>query len=368
MNNKKLVSIIIPMYNAERTLQRCLNSICNQEYSNIEIILVNDGSTDQTLFLCDKIQENDSRVIIVNKENGGVASARNAGIEKSTGQYILFVDCDDYIELDTISKIMPLSEENNLDMVIFGIQMDYVDEKYSVQKKYNEELCAFDAKSIQKVVFESCFNGLLYSPCNKLYCADIIKKEKIFFENNEEPIEDILFNCNYMQHINRVCVVEETFYHYVKEQKESEVTKYRKNLWKQAEKRSESLRELFSYWNMNEKECELWLCEEYIGGKADCISNWYRHGSKVTGKEKRGEIVQNILCNSQFKKAVKNVRGMTLYYDKKILILLSGVRLSVIIVMFYDILFFLRYRFRNIYYSIRKRMNGYEDKRHSSNL
>ena len=96
------ISIIVPIYNVEKYLERCINSLINQTYKNIEIILVNDGSTDNSLIICEKYKNIDSRIILVNKENGGLSDARNVGIDNSSGNYITFIDSDDYIDDDYV--------------------------------------------------------------------------------------------------------------------------------------------------------------------------------------------------------------------------------------------------------------------------
>ena len=98
--NKEKITVVVPIYNAEQYLERCLKSIVEQTYENLEIILVNDGSSDKSLEICERFKASDERITIISKENGGVSSARNRGIEVATGKYIIFIDADDYIEKD----------------------------------------------------------------------------------------------------------------------------------------------------------------------------------------------------------------------------------------------------------------------------
>lgn len=117
MNN--LVSVIVPIYNVEDYLLTCIKSILNQTYTNIEVILVNDGSTDKSLDICKKIIRNDSRVRLISKKNGGLSEARNFGIDEALGEYYLFVDSDDYIKEDMIEKmVIAMNKERNIDLVI----------------------------------------------------------------------------------------------------------------------------------------------------------------------------------------------------------------------------------------------------------
>ena len=108
---EKLVSIIVPVYNVDKYLERCVNSIIQQSYRNLEIILVDDGSTDNSGTICDTYKEKDDRIIVIHKENGGLSDARNAGIKIFTGEYVTFIDSDDYVSLDMISYMMLVLEK-----------------------------------------------------------------------------------------------------------------------------------------------------------------------------------------------------------------------------------------------------------------
>lgn len=114
---EKKISVIVPVYNAERFILRCADSILNQTYKNIELILVNDGSKDNSLSLCRQIAEKDSRVVVLDKPNGGAASARNMGLRYATGDYIGFCDADDYLDLDMYATLLEILQERNLSMV-----------------------------------------------------------------------------------------------------------------------------------------------------------------------------------------------------------------------------------------------------------
>ena len=107
------ISIVVPVYNVEKYLEKCIGSIINQEYKNIEIILVNDGSTDNSLKICNEYKQQDKRIMVIDKENGGLSDARNAGIEKSTGDYIMFIDSDDWIYCNMVGRLYTLITESN---------------------------------------------------------------------------------------------------------------------------------------------------------------------------------------------------------------------------------------------------------------
>ena len=113
------VTVVVPVYNAERHLEKCVDSILNQTYRNLEVLLIDDESTDQSGRLCEKFQKADSRVKVIHKKNGGAGSARNAGIDLAKGKYLLFVDSDDYLDEKLIRKAVYLAEEEKADMVLF---------------------------------------------------------------------------------------------------------------------------------------------------------------------------------------------------------------------------------------------------------
>jgi len=128
MNKTPLVSIIIPCFNCSKTIKRCLNSVVNQTYKNIEIIVVNDGSRDDTLSILKKYQSRDPRIVLINKTNTGVSASRNIGINEAMGEYITFVDSDDYLDLKTIQKYINVINEYDVDLIISDFYITHCNE------------------------------------------------------------------------------------------------------------------------------------------------------------------------------------------------------------------------------------------------
>ena len=124
--DKDLISVIIPVYNVEKYLIRCVDSVVNQTYKNLEIILVNDGSTDSSGILCDKLAKNDARIKVIHKENGGLSDARNIGQQESKGVYIIFVDSDDYVHVDMINSLYEQITNENADVSMCGVMNVYL--------------------------------------------------------------------------------------------------------------------------------------------------------------------------------------------------------------------------------------------------
>lgn len=138
MEENEKISLIVPVYNVEKYLEKCVNSILKQTYKNLEIILVDDGSRDKSAEICDKLKKVDNRIIVVHKTNGGLSDARNAGIEIATGNYLGFIDSDDYIQNDMYEYLYKLIKENNGDISICDYKIIYEDEDFHVEKKINK--------------------------------------------------------------------------------------------------------------------------------------------------------------------------------------------------------------------------------------
>ena len=214
-----LVSVIVPVFNVQQFLENCLNSIIKQTYSNLEIILVDDGSTDNSLSICKKYSEIDHRIKVFHQENKGVCIARNKGIEVATGEYIMFVDSDDTISENMIEKMMNLIEKNKTSLVISGLNFVY--NNHTVSSGNSEKTRIINQKDLINAFFEDNKMKLaLYGPYNKLYSSDIIKKIK--FEENIRIGEDLLFVFQYLLLIKEAIFLDLPLYDYYK--RETSVT------------------------------------------------------------------------------------------------------------------------------------------------
>ena len=184
----KKVSIIVPIYNGEDYIVRCVNSLTNQTYKNTEIILVDDGSTDNSLDLCKKIASSDKRIFVYHKPNGGLSSARNFGLEKSTGDYIGFVDCDDYVDSKMYEDLIKLIiDKPSTDIACCNFVRVFENDK----KDYSH--CIFSSKHIQ--TSQGYFESLLLhkgdvSVCTKLFNRELLRGRRF---DETKLNEDLLF-------------------------------------------------------------------------------------------------------------------------------------------------------------------------------
>ncbi len=224
------VSIIVPVYNVEAFLEECLNSLVNQTLKEIEIIIINDGSTDNSLNIIEVFQKSDSRIHLINIPNGGVSNARNLGLDLAKGEYIAFIDPDDLIALDMIGKMYDEAKKNRADIIISGYQRITVDgQLISVHKPLLGEGIYNRSYILENIVrkyigptdeefqlaikgsYENFITGYIW---NNLYSSDLLSKNKITFNKDLKMHEDDLFNLEAFYYANKVISIDECFYKY----------------------------------------------------------------------------------------------------------------------------------------------------------
>lgn len=211
-NQKALITVIVPVYNVEKYLDNCVNSLVNQTYKNLEIILVDDGSSDKSPQICDKWKQQDSRIKVIHKENGGASSARNAGLDAAVGDYIGFVDSDDYIDFDMYEIMLKQIMDNHADAASCAIVRENPDGSVEMWGSKQARLNILDNTSLLQLV--GAAEGILpVSPCNKLFSKKVISD--IRFDLRFKYAEDVLFNFQVSENIKTMVVQNVARYHYV---------------------------------------------------------------------------------------------------------------------------------------------------------
>ena len=202
------VSIIVPVYNVEKYVEECINSILCQTYNNIELILIDDGSKDLSFEKC-KNYQNLKNVFLYHIENSGASKARNFGIEKASGKYLMFVDSDDVIEKEMVQNLVECIESKNVDMVVCSYLYQYKDRVENVFFSKDGYLSQIDAK-IEMFKTDS-IQGF---SVNKIYKRNIIIENKIEFDEKIKICEDMLFVFNYINYIKDAYIINKPYYHY----------------------------------------------------------------------------------------------------------------------------------------------------------
>ncbi len=210
MNQPPLISVVIPIYNTERYLNKCIESVLCQTYHELEIILVDDGSTDRSSQICDEIQKKDQRIKVIHQKNGGAADARNAGLRVASGQYISFVDSDDYLDFRMYEILYHKIKENHADIVCCGIMMETEDARYLTGTKRHSPWLLTSSSAL-KHCYQS--KSALCGSCNRLFAAGTIKT--ICFDVSLDIGEDALFSTQAFLRSKLVVCISDPLYHVV---------------------------------------------------------------------------------------------------------------------------------------------------------
>lgn len=313
---KDLISVIVPVYNIEKYLPRCINSILDQTYKNWEAIFVNDGSTDNSLKILEEYKKIDERIKIIDKKNAGSGAARNDGIENSRGEYIAFLDSDDWYEKNFLEKLYNNLIENNSDVAMCNPKMTYDD--MSKNKKINTYF--FNEIELNKTPEKIL--GILAMPVvwNKLYKKEIIVKNGIKFPNCSF-CEDVEFLYKTFLYVNKVSKIEDALYNYY--QREDSVTKKVKE--ESIEQLYQVLKNIENYIknNFNSKLEIFYLYK---------IQFIYSVSLTLLSRIDNDEILKKKI-NARNNFEVKNINKKLILTNKKILIYYIAIRLNKILLL-----------------------------------
>lgn len=230
-NKTPLVTVIVPIYNAEKYLGETLSLIAAQTYRNLEVLMIDDGSSDSSPEICKMIEKKDNRFRYIYKENEGVSSARNLGIREANGVYIQFIDSDDRIEKNLLKECVEIITEQRTDMVIYGMTFDI--EKNNIIKRRiekNYKTAVLEKNSIVKNYYRLYENNYLSSVCNKLLNRNFIVTNQLLFDERLTNYEDLLFTIQYLNKCNTISITDKCYYHYILRQELGMSRKYKEHL------------------------------------------------------------------------------------------------------------------------------------------
>lgn len=226
-NNNYKVSIILPVYNVAKYLEECFESIKNQSYNNIEIIFVDDGSTDNSGKLLDSFKKKDKRVQVYHKTNGGVSSAKNYGLKKATGDYITFIDPDDYITYEYVEYLLSLAINNNCEVSLSKLFFD----NYNMKRNDDDQIKVLTPKNALIEILTYNINVAVW---NKMYNKKLIDSKKILFYEDIFMGEGFNFNILTFKNANKIAMGYKKVYFYRRDNNESATTKFKTEKWKNA--------------------------------------------------------------------------------------------------------------------------------------
>lgn len=274
------LSIIVPVYNVEKYIGRCMESLLNQTYKNIEIILINDGSTDKSGEMCDKYALQDNRVTVFHQKNEGVSSARNTGIKNATGKYITFVDPDDWVELDMYENIISKFNDE-IDAVFCTNVEEYETEtgKKAITRKpdISGVVSGRDALRAASIKMRS---GYFVAVWNKVFKRDTIVKANIYFEDYKIA-EDELWLTKFLPTLNRVYLLPEPYYHWFQRKGSALKGKKTYKVWKSLLNAKIEVSKQVSY----DKELKFIAESRVYNDIFPAVCNFYLESNKKVSKE-----------------------------------------------------------------------------------
>ena len=305
---ESLVTVAIAAYNVEKYLRTGVKYIQNQTYSNLEIILVDDGSTDNTSAICDELANEDSRIRVFHKENGGLGSARNVGIDHARGEFIYFFDVDDSLEKEFISDSVRYAQQKAVDMIIYGYYARF-------SNSQEEELIGIQEKEIHnnKELKKAYCNELLWLKhgngfaWNKFYRMSFIKKYNFHF-GNQRIQQDEPFNMQLYPKLKDVYICQKAYYHYVLYINGNAGSRYVENKEDIITDVYHKFMNFYSEWNLKDDRVLEYIRRRYINGIFGVMTGNYFHKNCNYTSQQRKTKISKIMKNQEFSSVLKKTK------------------------------------------------------------
>ncbi|MDE6407528.1 MAG: glycosyltransferase family 2 protein [Anaeroplasmataceae bacterium] len=305
MENKPLVSVIMPVYKVEEFVGKTIESVLNQTYKNIEFYAVDDGSPDKSGEICEEYAKKDERLIVLHQTNAGAPAARNSAIKLAKGKYLYFIDSDDFIDPEMIETMVQYAEENELDLVVTGFKMEYFQSGKDITYETKSPHRIYELEEFKKEAHLYLNNSLLSLPWNKLFKNEIIASNNLTFPNTKW--DDHHFNMDYLMHIKNIGFLEITMYHWYRSRKGSEtmINYSDPNMFKKRVEHFEHIVKLYQVWNYMDEMTRTSINSYFAGRIIQCVQELVDN-RKLTKKEKKDrikEILNHPLVIEAFKDA-----------------------------------------------------------------
>ena len=304
------VSIVVPIYNSEKYLKKCIDSIINQTYANIEIILINDGSTDNSAYICEYYSKKDSRVQVIHTNNMEVSNARNTGIKHANGQFIQFVDSDDYIDANMTETLLKKMNSQDVDITICGLKRRYKN-KLLLLKFHKSGSFTTEQFVIENLAVIS--DLIIGSPCNKLYKTNIIKKNNIIFDTSIDYAEDLIFNYRYLKKTFKVAVLPDCLYNY-NTNSESLATRFREDCFDNFNYVCRQTRKFLEEYSISKENTNI-INNKFANIYIALINHLYRSDSTLSKIETRKIIEKEFYFDKEKADMIDKAKFDKLYFN-----------------------------------------------------
>lgn len=350
-----MVSIVVPVYNTGNSVRKCVESLIHQSYQDTEIILVDDGSDYETASICDRLEQKYSdKISVYHCNNGGVSAARNYGIQKAKGKYIFFADSDDYAEPQMLEVMVKMAEQNQVQLVIAGY---YFETPHVNKKKIVYESIAQKIPSIQIGTEEELKNAmvslwdssLMYNIWNKLFCLDLIKENQILFPVGKAFNEDRDFIREYLYHIQTSYVIEDCFYHYIRENEMSATDVYRSDMLEIRKEEFKSLKKFFKNLGIYNSISREYVSREHFDRVVGTVENMFH--SSMSAREIRSEI-RRITEDDDTKYAMLYAKPKS--RKMKVLYVIFKMHITDVVYVVMKCIYLLRVKYPVLFYRLRQ--------------
>ena len=294
------ISVITPVYKVEKYLRKCVDSILNQTFSDFELFIVDDGSPDSCGEIADEYEKKDSRVHVIHKENGGAPSARNAGMQKATGEYFYFPDSDDWLEPNYLEELYDCAIKTGAELVVSGYTMEYYESGSAQSYKVSVEEKNFSSQALVRENLHNYFNNMMMAvPWNKLYKANYIREHGLLFPDIKW--DDLHFNMEVIMDITSVAISGSSGYHFFRSRQGSETTTvFDGRLYGNRKEQFKHILAVYKHWGVRNPDVSQVIYGYYAGRLVQCIQE-----ISISDSKDKKQLVSEILNDKLSRKAFK---------------------------------------------------------------
>lgn len=282
------VSIIMPIYNVEKYVRKAVESVIMQTFKDFELIIVNDGSSDRSINIVERMALLDPRIKIIHQQNRGLSAARNTGLRAASGEYVCFVDSDDEVDNDFLKKTMMSIEMSFPDVLMYGIYLDKIGSREEILATRAIKIPETDYKKneLKNFIIDKTSLDLMGYVTNKLYKRSIIEKYKIEFNEDTYYLEDMEFNQKVFKMIETLKILENCFYHYKLRTRRSLITTYQTKHFEWQMSAIKSRKEVFENWGIDQNEIKSSLAYLQLLAIRSSCSLLFKHTHNLTFVDK----------------------------------------------------------------------------------
>lgn len=303
------VSVIMPAYNVAGYVRRAVESLQRQSLTNFELLVVNDGSSDRTGEILDSMAERDYRIRVFHTENGGAPAARNLALDHAKGDYIYFMDADDWAEPSMLEDMRAFAEQKQLELVVSGFYIDTYygkDNQYTTEVKSRPNALYASSKEFRAAAWQLFDANQLYTPWNKLFVRERIEKLHVRFRPTFW--DDFPFVLDYIRDIERVGVIERPYYHFIRQRSESETARWRPNMYDKREEEHGWMLDLYLHWGLSEDPSSQEMIQRrYIERLVGCIENVCNPSCDLSRTEKI-KLIKRMIDTDRVRIALRHAR------------------------------------------------------------